>query len=75
MDDIPIPRLRHVRLRRSALWLAFIIDHVEANYKLEDVMKCRMSRWVLGDLKQGSEDVINHLLKVVEIIIGLVDAK
>lgn len=50
----------------SSLWLAFVVDAVEADDSLKEDVQFRMAARILGDFKKRLEYIPDHVLKVVE---------
>lgn len=44
-----------------------------STHVLEEEMELRATAGVDGDLEQGQEDVLQHLLKVGQLLLGVVD--
>lgn len=70
--SVPDARVR-VLLVDTTLGLGLIVDRVETNDALEENMELGVARRIASDLEQGLEDVLDHLLKVLDSLGGLVD--
>ena len=62
----------------SEVWLhvsdkKITMDTRKASYVLEEEVQLRMTAGVDGDLKQRHEDVLQHFLKVAQLLLCVID--
>ena len=72
VGHVPLLRRSHV-LRRPSLGFGLVVHHVESDDELQKVVQRRVRRGVDGDLEEGLEDVVEHLLEVLHRALAAVD--
>mmetsp|Transcript_12255 Transcript_12255/g.51590 ORF Transcript_12255/g.51590 Transcript_12255/m.51590 type:complete len:756 (-) Transcript_12255:852-3119(-) len=70
---VPIAGLGHVALRGPSFGSALVVHHVEAHDCLQEHVQLRVRLRVDGHLEERVEDVVDHLLEILQRAVAVVD--